>query len=169
MIFTQHNIWILIIYLLGIVTITIITVFVSQKFINKNSNVSSLQNSIKSQKSQLCTLETNVNSQKTQLDSQKTQLDSQKTQLDSLETQLDSLESKVNSQETEIENSLKIGEDMALIYNSTLDQKGGSDHQQWRLMDPKACNNSVCEIRFAGGISPQDPGGWYIHRPNPKS
>jgi len=64
MIFTQHNIWILIIYLLGIVTITIITVFVSQKLINKNSNLSSLQTSTNSQKSQIDTLENNVESQK---------------------------------------------------------------------------------------------------------
>ena len=74
MIFAQHNIWILIIYLLGIVTITIITVFVSQKIINKNSNVSNLQNSINSQKTQLDTLETNVESQKTQLDTLETKL-----------------------------------------------------------------------------------------------
>tara|TARA_Y100000389_G_scaffold123893_1_gene121230 strand:+ start:145 stop:348 length:204 start_codon:yes stop_codon:yes gene_type:complete len=64
MIFTQHNIWILIIYLLGIVTITIITVFVTQKLINKNSNLSSLQTSTNSQKSQIDTLENNVESQK---------------------------------------------------------------------------------------------------------
>jgi hypothetical protein len=58
---------------------------------------------------------------------------------------------------------------MTLIYNSTLDEPDGNHHQQWRLMDPKTCNNSVCELRFAGGISPQDPGGWYIHRPSQKS
>jgi hypothetical protein len=53
MIFAQNNIWILIIYLLGIVIVTNITVFVSQKIINKNSNVSSLQNSINSQKNSI--------------------------------------------------------------------------------------------------------------------
>ena len=57
---------------------------------------------------------------------------------------------------------------MTLIYNSSLDEPDGTQHQQWRLMNPKTCNNSVCELRFAGGISPQDPGGWYIHRPSPK-
>lgn len=162
MIFAQHNIWILIIYLLGIVTITIVTVFVSQKIINKNSNVSSLQNSINSQKTQLDSLETNVDSQKTQLDNLQNNVDSLKNNVDTLETQL-------NTQKTEIENSLKVGEDMTLIYNSSLDEPDGNQHQQWRLMNPKTCNNSVCELRFAGGISPQDPGGWYIHRPSQKS
>jgi len=40
---------------------------------------------------------------------------------------------------------------MTLIYNSTLGEPYGTQHQQWRLMNPTTCNNSVCELRFAGG------------------